>query len=371
MKEVTGDYLDVCMLELQKYYMDKGLTIIGLNDSQGVNTTTTFFKKGLLEYLAASLTCEKLNPTVINAFSLLMNKTEHIDYFLENNLSLEEIKLSQVYSVVSALEKVMKDVGLPQELGKIGYLYKLIYQVKEGDKDIKLASQLKKSEEPTLIYSSGVNDLMRAIHNNPFGIKKDYKNREKEPNFNYTLEKSKDPKVLKQVIDSIERNLENILKINYKTDIYTLGAYVPASLQVQEMNIFKELIIKYNEALENLCKAYQITFIDTENVGNSYNNSQINFHVSTKGHNALANYILIKMHENKILALNNKEKLSSDIFEISNKGITGIVDATYNDYQKSLNTAKNLSGYEKEVELKNADEHLRETKVFQKILKRN
>lgn len=34
--------------ELIDYYRDKGLTIIGLNDSQGVNTTTTFFKKGLL-----------------------------------------------------------------------------------------------------------------------------------------------------------------------------------------------------------------------------------------------------------------------------------------------------------------------------------
>lgn len=37
-----------------------------------------------------------------------MNKTEHIDYFLNSNLSLEEIKLSQVYSVISALEKLRK-----------------------------------------------------------------------------------------------------------------------------------------------------------------------------------------------------------------------------------------------------------------------
>lgn len=91
---------------------------MGLNDSQGVNTTSTFFKKGLLEYLAAALTSDELTPEVINAFSLTMNKTEHIDYFLKNNLSLEEIKLSQIYSVVSALEKVMSDIGLPKFLGK-------------------------------------------------------------------------------------------------------------------------------------------------------------------------------------------------------------------------------------------------------------
>ena len=80
--------------ELRQYYKNDGLLIVGLNDSQGVNTTSTFFKKGLLEYLAAALTNEELTPEVIDAFSLTMNKTEHIDYFLKNNLSLEEIKLS-------------------------------------------------------------------------------------------------------------------------------------------------------------------------------------------------------------------------------------------------------------------------------------
>ena len=71
-----------------QYYKNKKLLIVGLNDSQGVNTTTTFFKKGLLDYLALALTTEELTPTVINAFSLTMNKTEHIDYFFKNNLSL-------------------------------------------------------------------------------------------------------------------------------------------------------------------------------------------------------------------------------------------------------------------------------------------
>ena len=35
--------------QLQEYYEKNGLTIIGFNDSQGVNTTT-LFKKGLLEF---------------------------------------------------------------------------------------------------------------------------------------------------------------------------------------------------------------------------------------------------------------------------------------------------------------------------------
>ena len=122
--------------KLIDYYKDSGLLIVGLNDSQGVNTTSTFYKKGLLEYLAAALTSEELTPEVINAFSLTMNKTEHIDYFLKNNLSLEEIKLSQIYSVVSALEKVMTDIGLPKFLGKVGYASSLIYKPK-GSNSVK------------------------------------------------------------------------------------------------------------------------------------------------------------------------------------------------------------------------------------------
>ena len=75
--------------KLTDYYKNDGLTIIGMNDSQGVNTTSTIFTKGLLEYLGEILTTDELNPTVINTFSLLMNKTEHIDYFLRSNLNLE------------------------------------------------------------------------------------------------------------------------------------------------------------------------------------------------------------------------------------------------------------------------------------------
>ena len=47
---------------------------------RGVNTTSIFNKKGLLEYLVVTLAIEELTPEIINSFSLTMNKTEHIDY---------------------------------------------------------------------------------------------------------------------------------------------------------------------------------------------------------------------------------------------------------------------------------------------------
>ena len=366
MKNVVSDKEKID--KLIQYYIDNGLLIVGLNDSQGVNVTSTFFKRGLLEYLAAALASEDLTPEVINAFSLTMNKTEHIDYFLRSNLSLEEIKLSQIYSAVSAIEKVMEDVGLPKFLGKIGNVYRLIYTPEAGDEKINISTSLSEAAEPVMIYSCGVNDLMREVGSNPFAIKGDYKARNKKPNYYYTLAKTITPTTLKDVIDAIERNYDTILGINPKTDIYTLGAYVPRSLRSAEMDIFRELIIAYNEALINLCRQYGITFVNTEEVGQKYNSDINNWHISTAGHNILANYILGYMYHNKFEADNSIERKAISPIELTNDGAQGIIDSISLDYEQSLRRASELSGYARERELAIADEHSRETKIFQKVL---
>jgi len=355
--------------KLRKHFEDKGLLIVGLNDSQGVNTTSTFFKKGLLEYLAKALENEKLKPLVINAFSLTMNKTEHIDYFLNNNLTLEEIKLSQIYSVVSALEKVMTDINLPKFLGSVGNAYRLIYTPKKGDEKIKISTSLRNAQEPVLIYSSGVNNLMREVGANPFGIKKDYLQRDKKPNYYYTLEKTKDPKTLKKVIYSISKNFITIYETNFNTDIYALGAYIPKSLQSEEMNIFRDLVMAYNYELINLCKQYGVTFVNTEEVGKKYNNSELNFHISTAGHNSLANHILGLMYQNKI---ENNKKIANDNMEckFSNDGSMGVLQNLMTDYEKSFFEAMIQSGYASKRQLQIANEHQREIEVFNKVLSR-
>lgn len=306
--------------ELRKYYKDKGLAIIGLNDSQGVNTTSTFFKEGLLEYIGRALEDEFLRPILIDAFSLTLNKTEHIDSLLKANLSLEEIKLSQVYSVVSALEKVMKDLKLPKFLGKIGYVYKSIYKVNPKDHAILISDTIRTVEEPLIIYSSGVNNLMREVGSNPFGIKGQYKNRDKNPAYYYTLEKSQDPKTLFGVVDGIKRNFESIFGLNEKSDVFALGAYIPKSLDCEEMNIFRELILEYNDLLTNLCNEYGVDFVDTENIGKKYNKSSSNFHITSEGHNVLASYILSKIYDKKILNNETNKTIEVPKLVITNGG---------------------------------------------------
>ena len=351
------------------YYKQDGLAIIGLNDSQGVDTTS-FVKKGLLEFLADSLTSKELSPIVIDAFSLLINKTEHIDYILDSNLSVEEIKKSQVYSAVEAFTKAMEDMNLPEQLGKIGYIYKGIYRPKQGDEKILISDTLFESKEPLVIYSSGTNNLMREVANNPFNIIKDYKQRNIKPNYYYTLGKAEDPATLKTVIDGIERNFDHILSINGKADIYSLGAYAPKSLQKDSMTVFRELIDRYNAALEGLCNNYHVTYVNTNFIGQEFNNSTINFHVSRSGHHALANFILNSIYEKKIV-----NPVSNDDANPSKRKVYAAAhsrqmeELIVKDMMASLKRQRPLSGYSLEVERNISREHFKEAKVFGKIRK--
>ena len=101
------------------------------------------------------------------------------------------------------------------------------------------------------------------------------------------------------------------------------------------MNIFRELVIAYNEALMDLCKQYGITFVDTEEVGKRYNNSKSNFHISTAGHNALDNYILGYMYHNKFEANDSAEAKSVSPIEIVDGGAQGVMESTLFDYNQS------------------------------------
>lgn len=169
-------------------------------------------------------------------------------------------------------------------------------------------------------------------------------------------------------MDAIKRNYENILGINPKTDIYTLGAYLPKSLQSEEMDIFRYLVIAYNASLMDLCKEYNITFVDTEKVGKKYNNSTNDFHISTAGHNALANHILGYMYQNKIVSKKENNYTNYEEYKILDYGSTGVILSIKKDYMQSYERANELSGYPQKRELDIANEHIRETEIFQKVL---
>lgn len=225
------------LTKLRDYYKDE-LTIIGFNDLEVVNNASSFFKKDLLDYLSELLSSDELKTTVVDAFSPLMNKTEHINYFLKSNLSIEEIKLSKVYSSVLTLEKFMVNRHLPKVLGKIGYLSTFRNLINRDDDTTCITSLLEEAYNPIIIYSSGYSNLKREI---------DFDGVNPPKNIDYTLSKVKGKKTLSKVMTGVERNFYNILSINDKSDIYVLNALLPNTLEE-----VKNLVISFNESLYNM-----------------------------------------------------------------------------------------------------------------------
>ena len=225
------------LAELRNYYKDE-LTIIGFNDLEVVSNASSFFKKSLLDNLRDILRSEEVEPTIIDCFSSLMNKTEHINYYLKSNLSIEEIKLSKVYSSVLSLEKFMVNRHLPKALGKIGYLSTFKNLVNMDDDTTYITSVLEEASSPIIIYSSGYSNLKREI---------DFDGVNTPKNYDYTLSKIKSKKTLSKVIGGIEKNFYSILSINDKSDIYVLNAPVPDSLEE-----IKNLVIYFNNSLSLL-----------------------------------------------------------------------------------------------------------------------
>lgn len=68
--------------------------------------------------------------------------------------------------------------------------------------------------------------------------------------------------------------------------------FLRQNVSLEEMNIFRNIVLEYNERLKELCEKHQLHFIDTYELGELFNTSKINFHLNQKGHYALANEVL-------------------------------------------------------------------------------
>jgi len=352
------EYLNFCISGLQSYYQDNDLTIIGLNDIEGINKHPNLLKKNFLDYIGNLLKTKNFSPRIINIFSELINKTEHIDYLLENNLSLEEIKLSQLYSVISLLEKQATDLKLPKSLGNLAYIYKLIYNPQKHEEKIFLTKMIQRTQEPTIIYSSGFSNLMCEIGTTPLIITKDYENRKTSPNYTYTCEKSTNPNTLTKVLTGIETNFTNILTLNNNADIYTLGTFIP-KIQTKGLEILIELLEKYNESLQRLCQKYNITYINPNLIEN-------------REFNNIAAHLIEAMYQRKC---EPNEQLTPTIINnltINNYGPRGMGNKIIKEYEKNVASINKLEDeYAKLRQEQIIDEQIRELEVFQKVLVRS
>ena len=327
------------LAELRNYYKDE-LTIIGFNDLEVVSNASSFFKKSLLDNLADILRSEEVEPTIIDCFSSLMNKTEHINYYLKSNLSIEEIKLSKVYSSVLSLEKFMVNRHLPKALGKIGYLSTFKNLVNMDDDTTYITSALEEASSPIIIYSSGYSNLKREI---------DFDGVNTPKNYDYTLSKIKSKKTLSNVMKGIERNFYNILSINDKSDIYVLNAPIPNSLKE-----IKNLVISFNDSLYNLCNQYNLNYIDRN--------------VTDNTPKSLSEEIISALYINKFITNKHQIREYSD-YSYNSKGALGVMDKTQSDWREVQKLALEKEGYEKEHLLGIVRSHKDEYDVFDKVQK--
>ena len=313
--------------------LDNGLEellIIGLNDSQGVDTTFRINKKSCMRYLRKELDEKKIKYEMFDCFSLLFNKTYHIDAFLKHNIDKKTIRELQIKGNIMALKKFMIDYSLPKFLSKIRNIYRLTYKKPKNNK--RLTTELINNSHPFVIYSSGANDLMQLIGTDPYSVIVHYKKRNEKPNYNYALNNVKDNKILKQVIDRINNNFAMIKKFNINSTLIVLGAYIPLSLREHRMADFKALIDNYNIELRKLCSDNNAIFIDTNEIGYKYNTSKNNFHISTKGHKHLAHLIMNSIAE----SIQEKTAETNTTAECDNLGLKGIIqdiDKMYEDFK--------------------------------------
>lgn len=274
------------------YYGQKnGNVLVALNDSQGINLNPAFYEKSFPEYIA-----DECNIPLINLASLKFNKTNHIDKMFCANISYGDVKKMNSLGAKEAFSKISKDLKLPID---IGFAAKLFCDEPDAD-DYKLNinDTLKNSEEPIILYFSGANDLMRQLYNNPGAIRVHNDDGSINENFIYSLAKANHPDTINTIMTGIENNFKNIYSLNKNSKIYALSIYIPKMIDNEDMAPFTKTIVDYNISLEKLCQQYEVTYISTEIIGKTYNNSDLDFHISELGHKILANEVIDVISKN-------------------------------------------------------------------------
>lgn len=331
------------------------------------------WEKSLLIYLKEALSDDTFSPELMDAFSLLLNKTEHFNYFIQNNISSEELMLANYYGAMEAFQNVdifkklhlEKLIGLPIQLCKKNFMHSTPH--------LKIADVLKDTPHVVAIIGTGSNDEMRMVGNNPFSIMKDLKNREKTPHYNYTYEKAMHPDMLPTIMQKVQKNLEMILNARQGKDmqVYMLSQFIPRSLENKSMVVFQKLILEYNQRLQELCQNYHVGYVDQMQIVQNHNTGKFNFHPPKAGIKTAAYNILDQMYEN--IGIENTHPYQP--IETFDDGAQGILYNVEDDYWNTLNQANQMpthsemEEYAKERIRMIAAEHANVCKVLKKVIK--
>lgn len=350
---------------LQDYYKNvKNITLIGMNDDRGFNV-----HKNVLMNLKDMLASDSYNIELLDICSLFFNKTRHIDYYLQHNVNMEEIRLMQEYGTTNEINHAVGfNIPFMSGISKAFNKMMLTKAPMSGErKNIRISDSIKEAELPLIVYASGLNDIMYELHINPFNLKQSYMKRSTNPKYDYACERV-NKETIGKVIEGHEKNFEKILGLNKDAEIYPLSAYFYTEMKEDYEQKFKEAILMYNEKLEELCKKYGITYIDCRVLEQTKYYHLLDNYFSKIPPRMIAFEIVKKMYENVV---NEKKAERRKVAEFSydNKGAGGVIEELQKDIDKQKNGFEMLSGYEKQIVQDKVVEHERELSVFEKVEK--
>lgn len=279
--------------KVEEYYQNHSLVLIGMNDY----ANSSFLTNSLLKLIEKEINVATLN---IDAGSLTLNKSEHIDIMLGYNLTLEEIEIARLISLHDGISNFIRETFGENTQQKVddkllNKVFNPAFVKSPSVPNLGISDLIKQVESPIIIHSTGANNLMRILGTNPYVIEHDYKEEGKTHKYSYALMKALEKRTIPTVLDGVKRNFENIYALNPNAQIYSLGLYLQKVFKKEKFKDFKELILRYNEELEKLCCEYSVSYIETMNHGNKHENHLIDFNLSRKGQESLAKSIIEEM----------------------------------------------------------------------------
>lgn len=353
------DELPLQVKFLQEYFEREGeLTIIGLHDNVGFNIHKNFLKQ-----LKEVLDTKTYSIEVVDAFTMLFNKMNHLDSFLKHNISLEELHLIQKYGCESEITTMTGSKIIGSIFPHLNQSFMKQIRNPEKFKVQRLASVIQNAINPVVIYSSGVSDMITELHMNPFDLKKAYLERNKTSKYDYALSKAT-PETVKKMMDGHRQNFENLLGLNEHADCYALNTFLCSDMNHDYEEKFKEMILLYNDRFKRLCKEYNVSYVNLRVLENTIYRHPALYYISEKPHEIITKQIIQEMYQkiNSPVLLGNVKK-SNITFDSS--GIYGVMRDIRDHYIREF--IEIGSNYEGLVHSDKVFEHEREFHVLQKV----
>lgn len=338
--------LDDALDYIKDDYHDTVFSIFSFVDSDGISYFHPYIRRNLIEIIRIFLKDERFKKfSLVDGCNVVLHQPEYIDYMLNHNMKLSDIKKVNKASYRSKIESILDKADLPSEFSVIGDIYRLRDRIYKTDNQCGIRDAMKYSYEPLIIYGCGYNSLLRILNEKYSQCSKD--------KFSYDYDSVYNDKVIVQVMDKIKYNIEHFLSINSHANIIALGNKIHT-----DSSLFNELILQYNVELNKLCDEYSISMLDSNLVNYAYYEMYY-----------LAALIIERLYFD-IKDGNKVNKKTNMEFLEDNLGMKGVIHDINRDYEHALVLSQNMGGYDKNKEIDKAEDILNERRVFEKVLKR-